>query len=81
MSGEIVDNVRGLSQERLDELVAEAEAGYDLDALTPVPNPHASVQTLVPAELLEEIAARAAREGRSPADVVREAITAYLRSA
>lgn len=56
-------------------------SGYYLDALTPVPNPHATVQALVPAELLEEITVRAAREGRSPLDVVREALTAYLRSA
>lgn len=79
MNGEIVENVSGVSDERIAELVAEAEAGYELDELVAVPNLHRGVP-LVPAELIEEIAKRAERDGQTREEVVRRALTRYLAS-
>ncbi|MCA0435408.1 MAG: ribbon-helix-helix domain-containing protein [Austwickia sp.] len=81
MSFEIIDHVPGVTDERVAELVAEAEAGYELGELSTTTNPHSQRRALVPADLLEAIDERARRDGQSPADIVREALTAYLHSA
>jgi len=78
MTFEMTDHVPGLSEEQVDQLVDEAEAGHDLDARAAEPNPHLLV---VPDDLLDAVAQRAQLDGESPDDVVRRALAAYLDSA
>ncbi len=81
MSYEITDSVPGLTDAQVTDLVQEAEAGYDLTARPSEQNPHFHRVQLVPEDLLEAIAERAAKDGQSPDAVVREALSNYLDSA
>lgn len=68
----------------IEELVAEAERGYDLTQLRPVGRPALGegespvLQVRVPQELREALAARADREATSASEIVRRALRAYL---
>jgi len=80
---------RELTEEVLDELVAEAEAGYDLSKATLRPGPGrrptlgaeaAPVESVrLGSELGRALAQRAAEEGTSKAEVIRRALRAYLK--
>ena len=78
MKFEIMKSVSGVPEERLDELVDEAERGYDLDDFVVEPNPH---EIAVQADLYEAIDAPAELDGESPERVVRHALDAYLGTA
>lgn len=81
MSFEITDRVPGASDDDVAAMIAEAEQGYDLTGRDPAPNPHFQRVQLVPPDLLDAIDDRARREGESPDDVVRRALTQYLHTA
>ena len=82
---------RQLTDEDLDRLADEAEAGYDLSRWRPrrgrpfldpgagERSPRISVR--VPAVLRDRAAARAASEGRSMSDVLRGLLEEYAREA
>jgi hypothetical protein len=80
---------RELTDEVLDEMVAEAEAGYDLSKAKLRPGPGrrptlgdeaAPVESVrLGAELGQALAERAATEGTSKAEVIRRALRAYLK--
>jgi hypothetical protein len=80
---------RDLTDEVLDELVAEAEAGYDLSKAKLRPGPGrrptlgaeaAPVESVrLGSELGRALAERAAEEGTSKAEVIRRALRAYLK--
>ncbi|CAM3348564.1 hypothetical protein NODU109028_12915 [Nocardioides dubius] len=81
MKAEITDAVPGLTDAQVQGEVEEAERGYVLGELVSEPNPHRSDLPTVPVDLIAEIAARAARDGETPDDVVRRALLSYLHSA
>ncbi|HPB72709.1 MAG TPA: hypothetical protein PLX71_07015 [Phycicoccus sp.] len=81
MTFEVVDSVPGLGADEVTALVDEAEAGYDVARLPSEPNPHFGRIQLVPADLIDAIDQRALQAGQTPDWVLREALTAYLRSA
>lgn len=81
MNVEVTDHVPGFSDEEVEAMVAEAEAGYDLQGVPSEPNPHHVGSSLVPDDLREAIEDRARRDGLSPEAVVREAIEAHLHIA
>lgn len=60
----IVDSVPGVSAEALQSYIEEAERGYDVDSLPSIPNP-ISPSHIVPADLIERISERAARDNVS----------------
>ena len=78
---------RHLTDEDLDRLADEAEVGYDLSRWRPrrgrpfldpaadSPSPRVSVR--IPVVLRDRAAARAASEGRSMSDVLRELLEEY----
>ena len=80
---------RQLTEDDLDRLADEAEAGYDLSRWRPRRGrpfldadagghaPRISVR--VPASLRDRTAARAATEGRSMSDVLRSLLEEYVR--
>lgn len=80
---------RHLTDEDLDRLADEAEAGYDLSRwrprrgrpfLDPIAGEHSPrISVRVPAVLRDRAAARAASEGRSVSDVVRGLLEEYAR--
>jgi|GEM_PF-1520283 len=74
--------VPGLDDDTLARLVAQAEAGYDLatDVIRTEENPHFQKLRLVPEDLGEAILNRAIRDGRTPDEIVRAAIEAYLHA-
>jgi hypothetical protein len=78
MTNQITDRVPGLTADDVDALVAEAQAGYDLETLATSANPHYSAPSLVPEDLLMAVADRAHQDGKSPEDVVRAALMSYL---
>lgn len=78
MTFETTDHVPGLGEAELENLIDEAEAGYDLDAALVEPNPH---RLVVPDDLRDAITSRAKKDGESPDDVVRQALAAYLDTA
>ena len=80
MTLETTDHVPGIPDEQMVALADEAETGYDLGETRIEPNPHQGGH-LVPEDLLEAVAERAERDGRSPDEVVRLAITRYLATA
>lgn len=82
---EINETINGVpvTEEQIEAWAAEAEAGYDVDALKKrgrgrpgrgaAPSQVVALR-LTPAEI-ESIDARARREGKSRSDVIREALT------
>ena len=78
-----------LTDEVLDEMVVEAEAGYDLSKAKLRPGPGrrptlgeaaAPVESVrLGAELGQALAERAAKEGTTKAEVIRRALRAYLK--
>ena len=78
-----------LTDADIERLAEEAEAGYDLSLARWIPfegsasdngvSPRVSVR--LSEQLFEEARDRAAREGRSLSDLVREAIERYMRGA
>jgi hypothetical protein len=78
-----------LTDEVLDELVAEAEAGYDLSKAKLRPGPGrrpmlgaeaAPVESVrLGSELGRALAERAIEDGTSKAEVIRRALRAYLK--
>ncbi|UNK45726.1 ribbon-helix-helix domain-containing protein [Arthrobacter sulfonylureivorans] len=83
-TGETI-NGAPVSEEQIAEWAAEAEAGYDVDALKKRgrgrPGRGAKPSQVVALRLTsEELAAiddRAAREGKTRSEVIREALAAY----
>ena len=73
-----------LTEELLDELVAEAERGYDPVTLRPLgrpalgDGPSTVVQVRVDPKLREALAARAEGDATTPSEIVRRALRAYL---
>ena len=73
-----------LTEELLDELVAEAERGYDPTTMRPVGRPalgggpSAVVQVRVDPALRGALAERAAGDATTPSEIVRRALRAYL---
>jgi len=79
---------RLLTERELDELVVEAERGYDMDELTRRrgrPRMGKTPAVVVPVRLHTEIhaavKARAAEESTSVSDLIRRALTTYLAAA
>ncbi len=82
-------SARQLTDEDLDRLADEADAGYDLSRrrprrgrpfLDPGAGEHSPrISVRVPAVLRDRAAARAASEGRSVSDVVRGLLEEYAR--
>jgi hypothetical protein len=80
---------RELTDHVLDEMVAEAEVGYDLSKARLRPGPGrrpslgaeaAPVESVrLGSELGRALAERAAEEGTSKAEVIRRALRAYLK--
>ena len=80
---------RDLTDEVLDEMVGEAEAGYDLSKAKLRPGPGrrptlgaeaAPVESVrLGSELGRALAERAAQEGTSKAEVIRRALRSYLK--
>lgn len=80
---------RDLTDEVLDDMVGEAEAGYDLSKLKLRAGPGrrptlgaeaAPVESVrLGSELGQALAERAAEEGTSKAEVIRRALRAYLK--
>ncbi|NLT29862.1 MAG: ribbon-helix-helix protein, CopG family [Propionibacterium sp.] len=81
MNPDVTTGVEGIGEAELAGLIEEAAAGYDLASARVEPNPHHVAGRVVPPDLLAEIDARARRDGRSPDDVVRDALTQFLHSA
>ncbi len=78
---------RILTEAELDALVAEAERGYDVDALARRPGrprlgsgPAIVVPVRLHADLHSAVKQRAATEGTSVSDLVRQALAGYLDS-
>jgi hypothetical protein len=76
-----------LTDEVIEELVAEAERGYDLSKLEPVGRPSLSGSGTSPrlsfrieADAYDAARKRADEEGLSISELAREAITRYLAS-
>jgi hypothetical protein len=75
---------RPITDELIEEYVAEAEAGYDLDKLRPRGRPRmgAAPAKSFPVRLDPELRAaldeRAEHDGRAASEVVREALRQYL---
>jgi predicted transcriptional regulator len=73
-----------ITEEMIQEWVAEAERGYDLSQLRPVGRPalghgpSAVVQVRVDDKLREALAARAAGDATTTSEIVRRALRAYL---
>lgn len=70
----------GVSAEALQSYIEEAERGYDVDSLPSIPNP-ISPSHIVPADLIEKISERAARDNVSAEQIIRRALEQYLKSA
>ena len=81
MNFEVVRHVDGFTDEDIKKLAAEAEAGYDPASFEWEPNPHFQLRGLLPRELADAVEARANRDGQSPQEVIRQALTRYLESA
>lgn len=81
MNFEIVEQVPGISDERVAELASEAKAGYELTGRSATSNPHHRQGQLVPTDLLDAIDKRAEQDGSTREIIVRQALTAYLHSA
>ena len=85
MGGEETINGVPVTEEQISAWAAEAEAGYDIDALKRRgrgrpgrgAEPAQVVALRLTAEELALLDARAAREHKSRSDLIREAITAY----
>ncbi|WP_419817388.1 ribbon-helix-helix domain-containing protein [Glaciibacter flavus] len=85
MGGEETINGVPVTEEQISAWAAEAEAGYDIDALKRRgrgrpgrgAEPAQVVALRLTAEELAVLDARAAREHKSRSDLIREAITAY----
>ncbi|AXE37290.1 hypothetical protein [Acidipropionibacterium virtanenii] len=75
-----VDNVPGVSSERLVELVAEAERGYNFDEDRTEWGPGALLLDL-DEDQRAAVLARAFRDRTDPASVVRAALAEYLATA
>lgn len=73
-----------LTEELLDELVAEAERGYDIKELRLIGRPPLGdgpselVQVRVDPALREALAARATGDSTTTSEIVRRALRAYL---
>ena len=73
-----------VTEETIQEWVAEAERGYDLTQLRPVGRPALGegeapvLQVRVPQELRAALAARAENEATTASEIVRRALRAYL---
>jgi hypothetical protein len=76
-----------ITDDYIERIAAEAEIGYDLEALTParlgrpslsVSGDSPQVRFRVPAATRAEAAALAAREGKTLSELAREALEAYL---
>ena len=74
-----------ITDELIEEYVAEAEAGYDLDKLKPRGRPRIgaapakSFPVRLEPSLRSELDARATAEGTPAAEIVRRALRLYLR--
>ncbi|WP_074401088.1 ribbon-helix-helix domain-containing protein [Agromyces aureus] len=85
MGGEETINGVPVTEEQISAWAAEAEAGYDIDALKRRgrgrpgrgAEPAQVVALRLTAEELAVLDARAAREHKSRSDLIREAIAAY----
>lgn len=82
---------RVLTQADLDALEAEAEAGYDLDQLTPRPWPgrptlgqgrgtSPRINVRLAPEVYDAVVRQAKRDGRRVSDVAREAVEKFVVS-
>jgi hypothetical protein len=82
-SGEMINGVP-VTEEQIDAWVAEAEVGYDVATLKKRgrgrpgrgAEPSQVVALRLTAEELAKIDARAAREGKTRSDIIREALAA-----
>lgn len=80
-----------ITDREVTELAAEAEVGYDVDALIarsgkrgrpPLGSGAASVESVrLDPELRQELLARAEAEGTTASELIREALRRYLRAA
>jgi hypothetical protein len=80
-----------ISDQDIEKLTAEAEAGYDVDALItrrnkrgrpPIGTAAASVESVrLDPELRRQLIERAQSEGITPSDLIREALRRYLHAA
>lgn len=52
---EFTHHIPGVTHEQTIALIAEAEAGYDLQLFEPSPNPHFRAQALEPTDLLDDL--------------------------
>lgn len=80
MNDHIVHRVPGVSDARLAALLAEAEAGHDVDEAATQWGPGALLLDL-DEDQRGAVLARAVRDHTDPASVVRAAIADYLASA
>lgn len=89
-TGETLYDSKGnpITREYLDDVSAEAEAGYDLTALTPArgrpslagQGESPQVRFRLPTDLRERATQRARAEGKSVSQLAREALERYLAS-
>ena len=82
---------REITDEDIEKLAAEAEAGYDVDRLNArrskrgrptIGRSAASVESVrLDPELRRQLIERAQSEGTTPSELIREALRRYLRAA
>jgi Ribbon-helix-helix protein, copG family len=80
-------NGEPITDELLEKLVAQAEAGFDVDEIIrrrggrpPMGSSAASVESVrLDPELSKELHERAEREGRTNSDLIRDALRRYLK--
>lgn len=76
---EVVDGIEGFSDAEVKQMVAEAEAGYDLDGLDWQEGPGA-VLTGLPQGMRAAVIQRSLREGVPPSEIIIRALGDYLRT-
>jgi predicted HicB family RNase H-like nuclease len=86
----VTESGQPITDGEIEDLAAEAEAGYDVDELIerrgkrgrpPLGSAPATVESVrLEPELRDELAARAASEGVSTSELIRRALREYLRA-